>query len=66
MDVTGFCRIEFREVRLSTVSLLKNMPEATWSRSGIASGNPFTVRAMAYIVAGHAAHHLRILRERYL
>jgi hypothetical protein len=57
---------EFRQVRLSTISLFKNMPETAWSRSGVASDNPFTVRAMAYIVAGHVAHHLRILRERYL
>jgi len=57
---------EFRQVRLSTISLFKNMPESAWNRSGIASDNPFTVRAMSYIVAGHAAHHLRILRERYL
>jgi hypothetical protein len=32
---------------------------------GVASGNPFTVRALAYIAAGHAFHHARILRERY-
>jgi hypothetical protein len=32
----------------------------------MASGNPFTVRALAYIAAGHVAHHLRILREQYL
>ena len=35
-------------------------------RSGIASDNPFTVRALAYITAGHAAHHMDILREKYL
>jgi hypothetical protein len=57
---------EFRQVRLSTVSLFKNMPESAWYRSGIASDNHVTVRAMAYIIAGHAAHHLRILSERYL
>jgi hypothetical protein len=33
---------------------------------GIASDNSFTVRAMAYIVAGHAAHHVAVLQERYL
>jgi hypothetical protein len=33
---------------------------------GVASGNPFTVRAPAFIVAGHFAHHMAILRERYL
>jgi DinB family protein len=57
---------EFRSVRLSTVSLFRNMPSQAWTRSGIASGNPFTVRALAYIIPGHVAHHLTLLRERYL
>jgi hypothetical protein len=57
---------EFRRVRLSTISLFANMPSEAWMRSGIASDNPFTVRALAYIVAGHLAHHVRILHERYL
>jgi len=35
-------------------------------RTGVASDNSFTVRAMAFIIAGHVAHHVRILRERYL
>lgn len=57
---------EFRRVRLSTISLFANLPPEAWTRSGIASDNRFTVRAMAFIVAGHVVHHLRILRERYL
>jgi hypothetical protein len=57
---------EFRAVRLATLSFVRNLPSDAWSRSGIASGNPVTVRALAYIVAGHFAHHLAILRERYL
>ena len=57
---------EFRRVRLATISLFRNMPAEAWSKSGIASDNPFTVRALAYIIAGHMAHHVRILRERYL
>jgi hypothetical protein len=36
------------------------------SRRGIAAGNPFTVRAVAFITAGHVEHHSKILRERYL
>jgi len=35
-------------------------------RTGIASNNRFTVRAMAFIAAGHVEHHLKVLRERYL
>jgi hypothetical protein len=57
---------EFRHVRLSTISLFGNMPAEAWTKSGIASDNPFTVRALAYIIAGHLAHHVTIVRERYL
>jgi DinB family protein len=57
---------EFRQVRLSTISLFRNMPAEAWTRSGIASDNPFTVRALAYIIAGHVTHHLAVLRARYL
>jgi uncharacterized damage-inducible protein DinB len=57
---------EFRNVRQSTISLFANMPSEGWMRSGIASDNLFTVRALAYIIEGHYAHHVRILGERYL
>ncbi|MBV8810611.1 MAG: DinB family protein [Acidobacteriaceae bacterium] len=57
---------EFRRVRLATISLFRNMPPDAWARSGIASDNRFTVRALAFITAGHVTHHLKILRERYL
>jgi hypothetical protein len=56
---------EFRHVRLSTISLFKNLPPESWLRTGIADGNPFTVRALAFIIAGHVTHHIAILRERY-
>ncbi len=57
---------EFRRVRLSTISLFYNMPTEGWMRDGFASDNRFTVRALAYIIAGHLTHHITILRERYL
>jgi hypothetical protein len=57
---------EFRQVRLATVSLFQNMPEEAWLRSGVASGHVVSVPALAFMTAGHAAHHLEILRERYL
>ena len=57
---------EFRAIRLASLAFFENLPAAAWMRSGIASGNPFTVRALAYILAGHVAHHQAILRERYL
>jgi len=57
---------EFREIRLATISFFRNLPEEAWTRKGVASGNPFTVRACAYVVAGHVTHHAAVLREKYL
>ena len=57
---------EFRTVRIATLSFFKNLPNEAWARRGVASGNPFTVNALAFITAGHVTHHLRILKERYL
>jgi len=57
---------DFAAVRAATLSFFRNLPGEAWSRTGIASGNPVSVRALAYIVAGHAAHHIAILEERYL
>jgi uncharacterized protein (TIGR03083 family) len=57
---------DFRAVRAATLTFFRNLPEEAWSRSGVASGNAVTVRGLAYIIAGHVAHHIAILRERYL
>jgi hypothetical protein len=57
---------EFRHVRLSTISLFKNLPPDAWSRHGIADGKSFTLRALAFIIPGHLAHHIAVLRDRYL
>jgi uncharacterized damage-inducible protein DinB len=57
---------DFRDVRNATLSLLQKLPEEAWSRKGVASGNSVTVRALAYIIAGHVSHHIAIVEERYL
>ncbi|MGH7469707.1 MAG: DinB family protein [Longimicrobiales bacterium] len=57
---------EFRAVRAATLAFFQSLPAHAWAMTGVASGNPFTVRALAYIVAGHVTHHMRILEERYL
>jgi len=57
---------EFRAIRSATLALFGSILGDAWTRRGVASGNPFTVRALAHITAGHVAHHLRLLRERYL
>jgi uncharacterized damage-inducible protein DinB len=56
---------EFGAVREASVQLFESLPDDAWGRSGVASGKDISVRALAYIVAGHAMHHLGILRERY-
>ena len=57
---------EFRSIRAATLALFNSMPVDAWTRRGVASDNPVSVRALAYITAGHVAHHTKILRERYL
>jgi hypothetical protein len=52
--------------RQSNLIFFKNLTDEAWLRAGTASGNPVSVRALAYIMAGHIRHHLRILSERYL
>jgi hypothetical protein len=55
---------EFEAVRRANLWLFRNLPDAVWSRTGEANGNVVSVRALAYIIAGHARHHTAILRQR--
>lgn len=57
---------ELEAVRRATLLLLEGFDEAALLRKGIASSNPVSVRALAYIIAGHEMHHVKILREKYL
>ena len=56
---------ELEAVRRSTLCFFVGLDEAAWSRSGPASGHEVSVRALAYIIAGHELHHMAILRQRY-
>jgi hypothetical protein len=56
---------DYIAVRRSTLTLLRNLDEAAWRRRGIANENEVTVRALAYVIAGHELHHRRILEEKY-
>lgn len=57
---------EFGAIRAASLAFFQTLPKAAWTRQGIASGNPFSVRALAYLAVGHVTHHTRILHERYL
>ncbi len=57
---------EFQAVRAATVSLFRSFDETAIGRRGTASTFPVTVRALAYIIAGHERHHVKVLRTKYL
>jgi hypothetical protein len=57
---------DYIAVRSATLSLFRNLDEPAWSRRGVAAENEVTVRALAYIIAGHELHHRRIMKEKYL
>jgi hypothetical protein len=56
----------FESVRRSTVFLLKHMSKEASKRRGTANGALVSVRALAYLIAGHELHHVAVLRTRYL
>lgn len=56
---------EFAAVRRATIALFKSLDAAALERRGVASDNAVSVRALAYIIAGHERHHVSILHERY-
>jgi hypothetical protein len=56
---------EFAAVRASNLAFLRRLSTAEGARLGTASGKPISVRALAYIMAGHPRHHVAVLRERY-
>jgi hypothetical protein len=57
---------EFAAVRKASRTFFESLEPAAWDVRGVASEMTFSVRALAWNVAGHAEHHARILRERYL
>ncbi len=56
---------DYIAVRRTTLTLFRNLDEASWTRRGVANNNEVTVRALAYSIAGHELHHRGILEEKY-
>lgn len=56
---------EWQGLRAATLALFASFDDERWDRRGTASGSEVTVRALAFIIAGHERHHLDVLRERY-
>lgn len=57
---------ELELVRRSNLAMFRQFGPEAWQRRGTASENPVTVRALAFIIAGHELHHVGLLRKRYL
>jgi hypothetical protein len=57
---------ELRAVRQSTIELFEGLDDTALGRVGTVQGKRTTAPALGWIIAGHAEHHLRIVRERYL
>lgn len=57
---------ELDATRHATVAMLEGLPAEAWARVGTASGKSVSVRALAWIIAGHERHHVAVIRERYL
>jgi hypothetical protein len=57
---------ELEHLRMASIRLLSGLDAEAMGRRGVANGNEISVRALAFVMAGHVAHHLDIIRTRYL
>ena len=57
---------ELQSVRESSVTLFSGLPSEAWTRRGSANNYEVSVRALAWITAGHLLHHLGVIQDRYL
>jgi len=57
---------DFQAARASSLELFRSLPDEAWLRPGNGNGRALSARCIPYMVLGHAAHHLGIVRERYL
>jgi hypothetical protein len=56
--------VEFKNIRGATIALVSSISPEAEVRTGNANGNPVSVRALAYIIAGHAQRHLELMKQR--
>jgi hypothetical protein len=61
----GDLQSEFAAVREANLMVLRRLDKGAWERLGTANNNPASVRALAFIMAGHVRHHFNVLRDRY-
>jgi uncharacterized damage-inducible protein DinB len=57
---------DFSAVRKATLTLIRNLQEVALLRQGEFNGHPLSARAAVFIIVGHEAHHMNVIREKYL
>lgn len=57
---------EFDSVRRASIFLFRHLDGAAWDRRGVGNNKEMTVRAAAFVIAGHTQHHIDVLKSRYL
>ena len=57
---------EYAIVRAATISLFESLTDEAWLRRGVVAGYTASVRGLAFHIAAHELHHLRVVKERYL
>lgn len=67
----GSCQLsdlasEFEHVRRANLLMFRHMDRTAWQRRGVANDGEVSVRALAYIIAGHERHHMEVLGTKYL
>ena len=56
---------EYATVRQATLTFFNSLDEAALARAGLVAGNNVSVRALAWMIAGHEIHHISSIRENY-
>lgn len=57
---------EFKNLRKANITMISQFNKEQLAAVGAASGQAVSAAALCFIIAGHVAHHMNILKERYL
>lgn len=57
---------DYRAARRASLALFRSLPDQAWARKGTSNNHVLSARSLPYICLGHTAHHLAVVRERYL
>jgi len=57
---------QYQSTRMSTMDLLNSLSTHQWDQKGLVNGHEVSVRALAWMIAGHEKHHIQVIKERYL